>query len=392
MAWKSSGSTNEEMAMALKGHGIIKSDQVLKAFRSVDRAHFVPRQQVSQAYKDSPVTNGVVHLSAPHIYAQVMETLELAPGMSFLNIGSGSGYLSCLVGNITGKEAINHGLEINPAVVDACKESVYSYLLEQCCPEGSNQDDDLSSLEDDNMGANQEDIDQAIKKLRRQANVGVCDAVCGDAFSMETVKNMKYDRIYVGGGAPLSLIETVKELLNPFGIAVGPFKSQLMKIRRRDGDQFSQLVLTHVQFAAMRESDANNVDRVCYFPHQGKILWTPDDHIQYPKRFKNAISALVLAESHLPVTLWMRVFEFCRHDWFNRELNETEKLQVLLEIETNAREEAERRAEKAEHDLHKSNLLLWRQQNQIQLLMARLRRENNDVEDVEDDDEDDMSA
>lgn len=47
-----------------------------------------------------------------------MEGLEVKPGLSFLNIGSGTGYLSTMVGLILGSGGISHGIEIYPNVVD----------------------------------------------------------------------------------------------------------------------------------------------------------------------------------------------------------------------------------------------------------------------------------
>ena len=55
-----------------------------------------------EAYADRPFKQGYVHISAPHMYATVLEQLELQPGHSFLNIGSGSGYFSCLVACMLG--------------------------------------------------------------------------------------------------------------------------------------------------------------------------------------------------------------------------------------------------------------------------------------------------
>ncbi|ETV89527.1 hypothetical protein, variant 1 [Aphanomyces astaci] len=387
MAWFSSGTTNDELAMALKGHDIIKSKEVLDAFRQVDRAFFVPRTMLSRAYKDYPIREGTLHLSAPHIYAQVMEALELHPGASFLNVGSGSGYLSCLVGAITGKDSINHGLEIDPGVVDSCRASLTQYANHQRrgsardappnnqVDDSDDEDGGTSELSDEDMHeveVPQQGIERANKQV--DASFSVCHVVCGDVFRMNVAKNMKYDRIYVGARAPERLQDMMKELLNPFGIVVGPFEGKLKKIRRRDGDQFSEVVLGNVTFAPMREVSNNGdpiEDAICYFPPQ---VWSQQRHQTYPRRFKEAVHSLMTTDSRLPSTLWLRVFEFCSYDWFHEELNDMAKLRVLLEIESNSREDAEKRALKAEVERDKFRLLLWRQQNQIQHLMARLAR------------------
>lgn len=43
------------------------------------------------AYMDMPMRHGLLHLSAPSIYAVSLEALELKEGQSFLNVGSGTG-------------------------------------------------------------------------------------------------------------------------------------------------------------------------------------------------------------------------------------------------------------------------------------------------------------
>jgi len=52
--------------------------------------------------RDLAWKHGNIHLSAPCIYAEVLESLKLEEGMSFLNIGSGTSYLSTLAGLVLG--------------------------------------------------------------------------------------------------------------------------------------------------------------------------------------------------------------------------------------------------------------------------------------------------
>ena len=63
------------------------------------------------AHSDEPLKEGNVHISAPHIYGSALEALELQPNssLSFLNVGSGTGYLSCIVAEILGQKSLNFG-------------------------------------------------------------------------------------------------------------------------------------------------------------------------------------------------------------------------------------------------------------------------------------------
>ena len=113
----------------------IRSEQIVAAFRAVDRGAFVPvaerdtdRQCV---YNDRPFGHvlderdgSALHMSAPDMYASSLESLEMAQssGLSFLNIGSGSGYLSSIVSILVGPQGSVHGVEIWPNVVTWSQE------------------------------------------------------------------------------------------------------------------------------------------------------------------------------------------------------------------------------------------------------------------------------
>ena len=89
MAYRSSGRNNEELVNNLQSYGIVCSPRVYQAMLRVDRGDFVPPELRREAYFDQPMLAGKIHLSAPHIYGSVLEALDLQPGLSFLNVGSG---------------------------------------------------------------------------------------------------------------------------------------------------------------------------------------------------------------------------------------------------------------------------------------------------------------
>ena len=103
----STGKDNDALVDNLVDAEYIKSKDIERIFRSVDRAFYYTEGFKQAAYKDLAWKHGNLHLSAPCIYSQVMESLELEPGLSFLNLGSGTGYLCTMVGLILGTLSIS---------------------------------------------------------------------------------------------------------------------------------------------------------------------------------------------------------------------------------------------------------------------------------------------
>jgi protein-L-isoaspartate(D-aspartate) O-methyltransferase len=77
---------------------------------TIDRAHFAP----SEPYLDRPQTIGhAATISAPHMHANAAESLLpfLFPGARVLDVGSGSGYLTCVFAALVGSGGEVVGVE-----------------------------------------------------------------------------------------------------------------------------------------------------------------------------------------------------------------------------------------------------------------------------------------
>jgi len=119
MAWRCSGGSYKELIDNLVAGGIIRSKEVENGMRQVDRKFYC--RSGSSAYSDSPQTIGYgATISAPHMHAYCLEFLKdnLKPGMSALDVGSGSGYLVAVMAKMVGETGKVFGIEHIDELVD----------------------------------------------------------------------------------------------------------------------------------------------------------------------------------------------------------------------------------------------------------------------------------
>ena len=87
----------------LRARGVT-DERVLAAMERVPRHEFAPERYRDQAYQDHPLPIGEGQtISQPYIVALMLEALDLLPTDRVLEIGTGSGYVTALLAELTGQ-------------------------------------------------------------------------------------------------------------------------------------------------------------------------------------------------------------------------------------------------------------------------------------------------
>jgi protein-L-isoaspartate(D-aspartate) O-methyltransferase len=91
----------ERLVKNLIAEGLLRSENVIRAFRKVNRALFLPENMQSYCAVDSPLPIGLGQtVSAPHMVAIMNEALELEVGHKILEIGAGSGWHAATIAEV----------------------------------------------------------------------------------------------------------------------------------------------------------------------------------------------------------------------------------------------------------------------------------------------------
>lgn len=103
----------------LRARGI-RDERVLSAMMRVPRHEFAPERYRDQAYEDHPlpIAEGQT-ISQPYMVAIMLEALDLSPQDGVLEIGTGSGYQTALLAELT-EQVVS--IERHSALADAARE------------------------------------------------------------------------------------------------------------------------------------------------------------------------------------------------------------------------------------------------------------------------------
>lgn len=275
--------TNVAMVDRLKRERTLLNDRNAMAMIAVDRGDYIDPDRTELTYSDMPLKVGNVHLSAPSIYASALEALDVQPGMSFLHLGSGTGYFSTIVAQLAGEFTVNHGVE------------------------------------------HREELVQRARQQAEERGYAHMEFFHANAFQMDVANSMRYDRIYIA--AALAEDKRLFGLLRLGGVLVAPFDSgtgdeffngpqHLAKVTRLGWTKYLVEKLQPVQFAPLQHPGAQALSELPPLALQPPT-WSPEVHTRFPREFKRVVLLLLWANTQVdsplalvPKELILRIVAF----------------------------------------------------------------------------------
>lgn len=182
---RSMSSSQHELVSLLAAEGRLKDPRARAAMTQVDRASFVHPATRHEAYSDHPLPIGCDQtISAPHMHAVSVDLLagHLVPGARVLDVGSGSGYLTAVMGLMVQGQEGGHvlGVEVFPELAAQGQENVR-------------------------------------RSLPQLLDSGTVAFAAGDAQSAEILSRGPFDAIHTGATATEGIPGVFLEALKPGG-------------------------------------------------------------------------------------------------------------------------------------------------------------------------------
>lgn len=186
------------MTNSLMKNGYLRTSAIIEAFANIERIEFVPKDIELNASADVPLPIGFGQtISQPTTVAIMLELLDPREGQKILDIGSGSGWSSALLGYIAGERGKVISLERINELCEFARKNI-----------------------------------RKIKKINK-------DVV--EVYNMDGSHGYEarapYDRILVSASAP-EIFPELKEQLRIGGKMVIPVHNRLHYLERRGQDEF----------------------------------------------------------------------------------------------------------------------------------------------------------
>lgn len=101
------------------------SRAIAAAMRAQDRRRFLPPEVAGDHLLDAPLPIGFAQTnSQPSTVAAMLTLLETFPGMRALDVGSGSGWTSAILGDLGGPGSVIHAVELVPELVERSRAAL----------------------------------------------------------------------------------------------------------------------------------------------------------------------------------------------------------------------------------------------------------------------------
>jgi protein-L-isoaspartate(D-aspartate) O-methyltransferase len=184
--------------------------RITAAFEAVRREDFLPPEQRANAALDRALPIGYDQTnSQPRTVANMLVLLAVEPGQRVLDVGSGSGWTTALLGTLVGPEGRVVAVELVPELVEWSRANLASYAMPWV-------------------------------SVRR-----------ADRRQLGVPEEAPYDRILVSAEARELPQQLVDQLAEP-GLMVVPVAGRMLTVERRTGQELRVRKHGHYAFVPLR--------------------------------------------------------------------------------------------------------------------------------------------
>jgi len=148
MRWAGRGAAGEQMdakkeetISSLVASGYLRSPRIIAAMRKIRREDFLPEEMKPHAWEDRPLPIGFGQtISAPHMYAIMLEAAQVREGDRVLEVGAGSGYGAALLSFLAGKNGKVYSIELVQKLAAFAKRNIAASGMKATIIEGDGKE------------------------------------------------------------------------------------------------------------------------------------------------------------------------------------------------------------------------------------------------------------